>query len=413
MHATQEYSPKNTTLGGIILAIRSTLALFLAITLLWQYAAPAAVDEAQLQTLAARREALLKDGKINVPELSQAIRAAVNEAEKLAQTGDFAGADARLRELSKYGPIEEIPSFDLLMLESFLALKRNDAAAQASLRTKADAMRELLWNRSGSGTQTDPVRVVMVNEITEWVRSRLGKIIESKPVMVEGKSLQALTYSGPDSANQPRQVFFAIDPRYMAQMNTPSLFTAIPQMSPQMQLLTATAKEKRNRFLDDMSFPFMTLQQRVRDKIKQANELATAGKPAEGVAALREIETIRPIEEIPSPTLLLTYSSLLGRSGDSVRQTPIRDEAFGVIQAIAASGDGLSPETSIEVIFVEEEYAWLRDKRLTFLRQSLVRTPQRIMDVMHTKDAQGIERDYYFDITRMAKKEKQSLENHE
>lgn len=104
---------------------------------------------------------------------------------------------------------------------------------------------------------------------------------------------------------------------------------------------------------------------------------------------------------------------LFARDAGILSQEHDFDEAFGVIQAIAASGDALSPETSIEVIFVEEEYAWLRDKRLTFLRQSLVRTPQRIMDVMHTKDAQGTKRDYYFDITRMAKKEKQSLENHE
>jgi len=162
-----------------------------------------------------------------------------------------------------------------------------------------------------------------------------------------------------------------------------------------------------------MSFPFITLQMKVREKIKQANELAAAGKPAEAVAALREIEAIRPIDDIPSTTLLTTYSVLLGQTGDSAKQTHIRELAFGTYQAIAASGDALTPETAIEVIFVEEEYAWLRDKRLSMLKQSLVPGPQRIMDVLHAKDAQGNERDFYFDITRMAKKEKRSIDNHE
>lgn len=394
--------------------IRSIAALLLAAGLIWQgsFAAQAA-DEGQVQAMAARREALLKDGRINVPEMSLAIRAAVNDSEKLLQAGDLAGAEAKLQELSKYGPVADLPSFDVLMLDSFIALKKGDKAGQAVLQARADAMRELLWNRSGAGSQTDPVRVVMVNEITEWVRSHLGKVIENKPVVVDGKSLQALTYSGLDSGNQPKQVFFLLDPRYMAEMRPPSLFTVLPQMTPQMLQLVAAAKEKRNRFLDDMGFPFLTLQQKVHDQVKRATELLGAGKPADALAALREIEAIRPIDEIPSPTLLGTYSALLGQTGDSAKQTRIRELLFGTNQAIAASGDALSPETSIEVIFVEEEYAWLKDKHLTSLHQSLVTTPQRVMDVLHAKDAQGNERDYYFDITRLTKKEKQSIENHE
>ena len=397
------------------MTVRSKFAALLVAILLCHsaLAAPAPVDQAQLQTFMARREALLRDGKVNVPEMSQAIRNDINEAEKLAQANDFAGAQAKLDELAKYGPIEELPSFDVLMLDSFLALKRGDAARQALLRGRAEVMRDLLWNRIGAGTQEDPVRVVMVNEITEWVRSRLGKIIESKPVAAGGRGLQALSYSGPDSGNQPRTVYFFLDPRYMAAMPPPSAFFVLPNPTPHMQELIAAAKEKRNRFLDDQSFPFMTLQQRLHDKIKQASDLAAAGKPAEGLAALREIETIRPIEDIPSPTLLTTYSALLGKTGDSGKQTQIRDLAFGTFQAIAASGDALTPETSIEVMFVEEEYAWLRDKRLTLVHQSLAMGPPRSMDVMRAKDAQGNERDYYFDITRMQKKEMRSIANHE
>jgi hypothetical protein len=389
------------------------LALLLAVLLCQSALANPPFDEMQLQAYAARREALLRDGKVNVPEMSLAIRSAINEAEKLAQTGAFVAAEGKLQELSKYGPIEDLPSFDVLMLDSFLAMKRGDTATQALLQNRASAIRELLWNRIGTGTQDDPIRVVMVNEITEWVRSHLGKVIESKPIMAGGRNLQALTYSGLDTGNQPRTVYFAVDPRYMVEMRLVSLFTVIPTPTPQIQRLTAIAKEKRDRFLEDTSFPFMTLQMRVRDKIKQANDLAAAGKPADGLAALREIEQIRPIEEIPSPTLLTTYSALLGRIGDFVKQTQIRDLAFGTFQAIAASGDALTPETSIEVLFVEEEYAWLRDKRLTLVQQSLVMGPPRAMDVLHAKDAQGNERDYYFNITRMQKKELQSIANHE
>ncbi len=185
------------------------------------------------------------------------------------------------------------------------------------------------------------------------------------------------------------------------------------QMTPEMLKLTAAAKDKRNQFLDDMNIPFLTLQQKVRDQMKEASGLAAVGKPAEALAALHQIDKIRKIEEIPSPSLLTMYGFLCGQNGDSAKQTEVRGEAFGVYQAIAQSGDALTPKTAIEVIFVEEEYAWLRDKHLTFLRQSLANLSEGTMDVMHAKDATGVERDYYFNISRLSLKERKSLESHE
>jgi hypothetical protein len=70
--------------------MRSMLALLLAVLLCQSALANPPFDEMQLQAYAARREALLRDGKVNVPEMSLAIRSAIKRSRK-------AGPDGRLR----------------------------------------------------------------------------------------------------------------------------------------------------------------------------------------------------------------------------------------------------------------------------------------------------------------------------
>ncbi len=61
----------------------------------------------------------------------------------------------------------------------------------------------------------------------------------------------------------------------------------------------------------------------------------------------------------------------------------------------------MSPETAVHVIATSEEYAWLRDRKLTMVRQRLEHGSNATFDVLTAKDAEGTERDFYFNITRM------------
>jgi hypothetical protein len=125
--------------------------------------------------------------------------------------------------------------------------------------------------------------------------------------------------------------------------------------------------------------------------------------------ALKEIETIRSIEDIPLPSLIGFYSFLNGKVGNISKQLELRGLLFGINQAIAHSGDGLFPESAVQVIAVEEEYAWLADKHLTRLSQRVLESPIGIFDVLTVKNPAGGERDYYFNITRMHPKYLQGL----
>lgn len=169
------------------------------------------------------------------------------------------------------------------------------------------------------------------------------------------------------------------------------------------------AREKRNRFLNDNTFPYLALIGKIREAMKAAMYLDSQKKPAEALAKLKEIEAVRPIEEIPMTELLALYSLLNGKLGNTEKQREVRTLLFGINQTIAHSGDGLSPETAVEVIAVSEEYAWLRDKGRTMSNQRVQDTPSGKFDVLTTKDMNGNERDYYFNITRMYPKSFQSL----
>lgn len=188
------------------------------------------------------------------------------------------------------------------------------------------------------------------------------------------------------------------------------LYDPIPlaHMSPaQLEYLTQ-AKKKRERFLSD-TFPYLELVGKSREVIGKAIALDRQGKANEAFAALAEIEAIRPIEDIPLVDLIFVYSALNGKTGNAQKQLALRGLMFGIIQAIAHSGDGLSPETAVHVIAISEEYDWLIDKKLTRVKQRLLERGSEKFDVLTAKDASGVENDFYFNITRMFGKSTQSL----
>ncbi len=169
------------------------------------------------------------------------------------------------------------------------------------------------------------------------------------------------------------------------------------------------AREKRDRFLADDSFPYLKLMVSIEEKKSAALDLMVRGKLQEAIAKLKELEEFRSIEEIPTPELLSFYSSLQSRVGNQQKHKEIRGLLIGVNQAIAHSGDGLSPETAVHVIFTSEEYIWLQDNRLIMTKQAVLEKDGQKYDVMTATGTDGKQRDYYFNITALYKKYTQKL----
>jgi hypothetical protein len=183
----------------------------------------------------------------------------------------------------------------------------------------------------------------------------------------------------------------------------------LAQMVPETRKNMEIAREKRDRFLADDSFPYLKLMVSIEEKKSAALDLMVRGKLQEAIAKLKELEEFRSIEEIPTPELLSFYSSLQSRVGNQQKHKEIRGLLIGVNQAIAHSGDGLSPETAVHVIFTSEEYIWLQDNRLIMTKQAVLEKDGQKYDVMTATGTDGKQRDYYFNITALYKKYTQKL----
>jgi tetratricopeptide (TPR) repeat protein len=368
-------------------------------------------SQALIAAAQAQREALFDRRGIDVSKLSQEIGAAVRDGEKLERESKYQEALDRLLALEKYMPLLDVPSFDVHMLAGWLHSKLGRSEASLQHRQRAVAYRTVLWQHIGKGDSADdPLRVVMVNEIVEWNKSQLNRIADSKSLAHRGVELTVVTYQGPTTGNQPRQLFAEIDKRTRAMSNRAlDRFSPIPvtEMRPQDVALLAKAREKRAQFLSDQSFSYYELREVAEKLTKDSMRLDMDGKPQEALAKLREIEKIRDIEDIPTPRLLSWYSYLMGKTGNAVKQQEMRGLIFGVQQAMAHSGDGGSIATAIHVILVQEEYEWLGEKKLKLVRQALREAGDQQYDVMTVQNPQGIQSDIFFNITKLFARQSQ------
>lgn len=171
------------------------------------------------------------------------------------------------------------------------------------------------------------------------------------------------------------------------------------QMRPEDRAMLDLARKKRERFLADRSFGYAELEDQVRKLIEASARLDMQGKPQEALAKLREIEQVRLIADIPTPELVGWYSHLLGKNRQLVLQREMRGLLFGTQQAIAHSGDGRSTATAIDVVFIDEEYDVLRDRKLKPIQQAIRETADQKYDVMTVEDAQGRRSEMFFRVT--------------
>lgn len=321
------------------------LLLCLVAMLLLALPTAAQSDPALLQAFAEKRQAMLRNGRLDLSEMSKLIRENVAEGERLVDGNPQAALD-KLAELQRFGPLIDLPSVDVNMLASFAYMKLGNQEAAATHRARAEAIK---------------------------------------------------------APAQPGEVFFVVAQGAGAR---PRLFDPLPlaQMRPELQALVQLAREKRARLLDDPGPSYLELMGAVDDALKKASAAASGGNTAEALAQLKSVERLRPIEDIPTPDLISVYSALTGQTGDTAKQQQLRELLFGINQAIAHSGDGLSAETAIKVIFVREEYAWMRDRGLASAGQRVLNLPDgRALDVLTGKDPTGNQRDYFFEVTGIFK----------
>lgn len=393
--------------------LKHTLALLLTLGLWAGFGAAHGADEALVKTFQEKRLALASGKQIDPGLLSKAIRTAINESDRLGREGKYELALERLLELKKFAPLAELPSFDVQKLAAWLYAKNGDAEQAESYQARADAMRELLLKRVGDGKTPDtPIQAVMLNDIVEWARMQAASVSNVKPFPYKGRELQAVTHSGPASGDKPAIAYFELDARVLARANLQeSIYAPIPfaRMKPELRALFELARTKREKFLDDSAFPYLELIDKIKRSVKKAAQLDADGKPDQALAALREIEEFRPIEDIPLPSLISVYSFLNGKIGDNKKQNEMRGYLFGINQVIAHSGDALTPETAVHIIAIDEENSWLNDKQLVKQAQKVIDSPAGKLDVISAKNAAGEERDYYFNLTRMFPKYTQGL----
>jgi hypothetical protein len=357
--------------------------------------------------LESQRQRFSKDEKIDLNQLSLEIQSTAKDTLALDQSGNDVDALSRLLTLQKYVPLEQFPDYNVQVLCANIYEKLNRKQQASDCRDRAHAMAEILQKRSGSGmTPDDPVRVVMVGEINEWVNLHSANISNVRGYQYHDTPLQQITYTGPSTGGQPAIAYFAINSRATASINrsAPSLFDPLP-LNGEYALAYKQAHEQRIQFLADHSFNYPALIQLCRDSGKQAMQLAQQGDYKGALAKIREVEKIRPIRNIPMFSIISNYSYLLGKSGNADAQADLRLYLFGITQDIAHSGDGLSPESALHVVDTGEEYSWLAAKKLRLTRQQLITKGDSRYDALDTVDGNGKAQTFYFDVTQIFSRE--------
>jgi hypothetical protein len=379
--------------------------------------ASASVPEQNLAWAMQRREAVFGAG-LDALRLSEDIALAVREAQALEGEGKNQQALERLQQLHKHMPLAGIPSADVQARASILHGKLGNAAQQREHAARAVALVTTLRERIGSGkTADDPLRVVMPHEAVEWVRAQPGKKADLRvSPMSFGSGMLVLNFKLDDV---PVVAYARLDhrlrrPQAPASATVPPAATSVPSaaapidryaplplavLKPELLAAIELARTKRESYLRETAGKQSGLVDKAGKLRAEAIRLDMAGEPAQALAKLREIETLRPAGELPIAWWLTIYSHILGRNGETARQEEMRTLIFGVQQVVAHSGDGRSRASAIHVIAIPEEYDWLTSKKLTRVRQELVSEGGRHYDLMTVKDAAGAQQQVWFDVT--------------
>ena len=126
---------------------------------------------------------------------------------------------------------------------------------------------------------------------------------------------------------------------------------------------------------------------------------AMAANNLDRVAALANQIIERDYTDIDAHAAL---AAVLERRGQSEQAAFERAVADGLLNSIADSGDGMTPETAYVVIGVAEEYSLLGARGVQVGRQSLVQAARGPVDALEVVNPTSGERQtVYFDVSRL------------
>lgn len=362
-------------------------------------------DKATIAALQQQRLVLLENKAVDLAQLSADVRSTLKATTTLWQSDQNKAALAQLQALETYAPLNRLPSYDVQLLCAAIYRDLKQPLESQGCRERALAMQAILLQLSGTGdTPADPVRVLMASDMMEWLRLRSANVTSTGTVNEAGMTLQQVTYTLDSTPNRPMAVYFRVGRSAAATPAQPSDHfspKAAGSLTPVQGEAVAQAKRARAAFLADRRFDYDALMQLSRGVLRQASQLSEQGQPVAALAKLREIERIRPIEQTPIINVIAMYSTLLGKTGDTRAQERAQMQLFGLVQAMAQSGDGLTAATAVQIVAMPEASIWLSDKGAQIVQETQVQEGGRTFDAVATKDAQGRSRTYYFDITAL------------
>jgi hypothetical protein len=331
-------------------------------------------------------------------QVAKAVTQACNQAMLALLRNDGQAVLDQLAPLARWQPLKFFPSYRVQVLQSEAYRLLGDNM----LREQHAAHARLLSAIFQQGrTPEAPLRLVHLVQLGDLIMLGGGQVQDSRSQPVgNGGSLITLTFKDDPQGLKTRYldtsallVTSAMPPRYSVLMT--------PDMPADLHAALAENRAMLARFYADTAMDFMKLEDALRRAIEAADALIAQRKPAEALQALQAVAAVRALDEIPHVPFLMRLSLVHGDLGQRADQQRLRRQLFGLQQAIAATGDGLSFETAVEAPFIEMEYDWLGDRKLKRSKQSLVHRGDQSFDVMDVVDAQGNASQRYFNITRM------------
>lgn len=183
-------------------------------------------------------------------------------------------------------------------------------------------------------------------------------------------------------------------------MKQVQFFQPVPldQMPPPVRQSFDLARQMREDFLADTSFPFFTLIGRVAD----ATKVITTPNvdPAAIQTALAKVAEIRPLGKVPILNLVIWLAVMQRQAGNAKAHATLTGFMYSIGQVMAHSGDGLSKESAVHDVSYQEEHEWLRLHGLTWTKHQTIQEPGATYSVFETRDESGDQGLIYFNSTR-------------
>lgn len=331
-------------------------------------------------------------------QVSKAVSQACNLAMVALLRNDGKAALEQLAPLARYQPLKFFPSYRVQAFQAE-AYRLIGDSAQREVHTAHARLLSALFEQGR--TPEAPLMLRHPVQLGDLVMLGGGQVQDTRPQPSKnGGSVIMLTFKDDPQGLKTRYLDTSA---LMAGQPAPPRYSVLmtADMPADMHAALAENQAMLARFYADTALDFMKLEDALRRAITAADALIGQRKPAEALQALQAVASVRPLEEIPHVPFLSRLSLVYGDLGQRADQQRLRRQLFGLQQAIAATGDGQSLETAVEVPFVEIEYDWLADRKLKRTKQVLLRQGEASYDVLDVVDAQGNASQRYFNITRM------------